>query len=78
VVLNLPNAATLQYSFSCCGNLNHKITLLLLNNYNFASVTNHNINMWYVGYLVGDLQKGNDSQVENSRLGDKFQLLISD
>lgn len=40
-VLNLPDAVTLYYSSSCCGKPNHKI-LLLLRNYNFATVTNRN------------------------------------
>lgn len=30
VVLNLPNAANLSYSFSCCGNLTVKLLLLLI------------------------------------------------
>lgn len=47
MILNLPNAGTLQYS-SCVGeNPNHKIIALLLHNWNVATVVNHNGNIWY-------------------------------
>ena len=38
---------------------NHKIILLLLHNCNFATVINHNVNIWYV------TQRVYDPQVEN-------------
>jgi hypothetical protein len=31
---------------------NHKIISLLLHNYNFATVMNCNVNIWYKGYLI--------------------------
>ena len=31
---------------------NHKIVLLLLHNYNFATVMNCNMSIWYEGYLI--------------------------
>lgn len=31
---------------------NHEITFLLLQNWNFATVVNPNINVWYEGYLI--------------------------
>ena len=33
---------------------NKKFFSLLLHNYNFATVTNHNINIWYAGHLICD------------------------
>lgn len=42
MVLNLPNAESLQDSSSHCGDpLNHKSILLLLCNFNYVTVTNH-------------------------------------
>jgi hypothetical protein len=32
--------------------LNYKIILLLFHNCNFATVMNHNVNIWYAGYLM--------------------------
>lgn len=54
VALRFPNAETLWYSSSCCGDTpHHKIISFLLHNCNFVAVMNHNINMiyriiWYV------------------------------
>ena len=45
--------------------LNHKITLLLLCNYNFTTVLNHSEHIWYAGYLICGLQRGCSLQVEN-------------
>jgi hypothetical protein len=56
-VLSLPNASTLWYSSSCCGEPhppNCKVISLLLHNYNFATVMNHDVNNQYVGYLIFD------------------------
>lgn len=48
VVFKFPNVATLQYSSSHCGDTQpKKLFLLLLHNYNFASVMNCNINISY-------------------------------
>lgn len=44
VIINLPDAVTLQYSSSGCGDPSHKITSLLLHNYNFATAINYNVN----------------------------------
>ena len=43
---------------------NHKIISLLLHNCNFVTVINHNVNIWYAGYLTWDSQRGQDRQVE--------------
>jgi hypothetical protein len=50
LVLNLPNAATLQYSPSCCGDPTHththtfiKLLLLLLHNCKFATAISRNV-----------------------------------
>jgi hypothetical protein len=32
----------------------HTITLLLLHKCNFATVMNHNVNIWHAGYLIDD------------------------
>ena len=42
-----------------------KLFSLILHNYNFATIMNHNINIWYIGYLVFNPQRGRDPQVEN-------------
>jgi hypothetical protein len=54
VALNLPNAVTLKYSSSCSGPHNHKIVSVLLNNCNFSTVVNQNVNIWYAGSLIFD------------------------
>lgn len=41
----------------CLGDKNHEIILLLIYNCNFASVINHNVDIWYVGYLIYDPPK---------------------
>ena len=47
MVLNLPKAATLYVLFSCCGEtLTITMFSLLLHNYNFATVTNRNVNIY--------------------------------
>jgi hypothetical protein len=33
---------------------NHDIIWLLLHNCNFSTIMNHNINIWYVGYIIGN------------------------
>jgi hypothetical protein len=35
-----------------------KIILLLLYNCSFATIMNHNVNIWYIGYLICDSPKG--------------------
>lgn len=45
--LQLPNPAALYFS-SSCGEASHKVSLLLLYNYNFAAALNCNVNIWYV------------------------------
>ena len=46
-----------QYSSSGCGDPapHDKIISLLLHNCNFAIVRNHNVDIWYVVYLIFDL-----------------------
>jgi hypothetical protein len=55
VVLNLPNAATLSYSSSWCGEP-PPIQLFLLQHHicNFATVMNWSVNFWCAGYLIWD------------------------
>jgi hypothetical protein len=50
----------------------HNIISLLLHSYNFATVINHNIKIWYTGYLIPDtierilqITRGHDLQVKN-------------
>lgn len=52
-----------------------KITLLLFHNCNLATVMNHNVNIWYSEYLIGDPfsksfdpQKDCNAQIENPSL----------
>jgi hypothetical protein len=42
--LQLPNPAALYFS-SSCGEASHKVSLLLLYNYNFATIMNCNVNI---------------------------------
>lgn len=42
--------------------------VLLPHNCNFALFMDHNVNIRYAGYLICDLQKGHDPQVENHSL----------
>ena len=47
---------------------NHKIISLLLHNCSFATVMNHNVNIWYAGYLIYDpppKKRGCDLQVKH-------------
>jgi hypothetical protein len=47
---NHPNAMMLWYSSSCCDDpLARKLLWLLLRNSNFATIMNHNVNMFSVG-----------------------------
>lgn len=43
----------------------YKFISLLLHNCNFASVMNHNVNIWYAGYLISDPQSGHSPQIES-------------
>jgi hypothetical protein len=58
VVFNLPNTATLLYSPSCCDDIpphthtTAKLFWPLLHNYNFATVMNCDVNIWYVEHLI--------------------------
>ena len=46
-------SAFLYYSSSCCGDPpTIKLFSLLLHNCNSATVMNHNVNIWYAGYLI--------------------------
>ena len=42
-----------------------KLCILLLHNYNFATVMNHNVNIWYVWYLICNHQRDRDPQVQS-------------
>jgi hypothetical protein len=37
----------------------------------FAIVMNRNVNIWYAGYLIYDLQRGPDTQVESHWLKER-------
>lgn len=54
VVFNLPNVSTLYTVPQVVVNPNHKIILLLIQNYNFSTIMNYNANIWNVGYLTYD------------------------
>jgi hypothetical protein len=49
-----------------------KLLFFLLHNCNFVTVTNHNVNIWYSGYLIWGPhpQKSHDSQIENCCCGE--------
>lgn len=50
---NLPQLPQLSYTVpGVLVTSNHGITFLLLQNWNFATVVNPNINVWYAGYLI--------------------------
>ena len=53
VVLNLPNAMTLEYSSSCCGDPKPKHRGLLPHNCKFTMAVNHNVSTWYMTYVGG-------------------------
>jgi hypothetical protein len=42
-----------------------KLFLLLFQNCNFATVLSHNVNIWCARYLIWDLQKDHNPEVEN-------------
>lgn len=65
VVFNLPNVSTLYTVPQVVVNPNHKIILLLIQNYNFSTIMNYNANIWNVGYLTYDPWRGHDPQVRN-------------
>jgi hypothetical protein len=44
LVLNLLKAVTLKYSFSYGGDPNYKVILLLLHDYDFATIMNRDVN----------------------------------
>ena len=51
--------------FTLCWPSNHKIILLLLHVFNFATIMNHNINIWYARYMICNPQSGCVPQIEN-------------
>lgn len=53
-------------------NPNHEIILLLLHNCNFATILNHNVNIWYVEYLICDFY-----EVNSIIVGKLFDALLS-
>jgi hypothetical protein len=79
VVLNLLNGETLQYSSSFVVTPNHKMISLLLHNCNFVTVMNHNVNIWYEGYLRCDIPQTEKSCSVLSLMGtftDLFLLFV--
>jgi hypothetical protein len=62
--LTFPNAVTVN-TVHVVLTPSHNIILLLLHNYNFATVMNYNVNISYAGYLTCDPQRSCDPKVED-------------
>ena len=69
VVLNLLNAAIFNTVPHVVVTPNYKIILWLLHNCNVVTVINHNVNIWYAGYLICDLKGVTTHRLRTTGLG---------
>lgn len=68
MVLNLPIATALQFSSSCCGDHPTENYSLQLHNCGFATLENHNINIWQSRYLICDPKRVTTQRLRTSAL----------